>query len=84
MLNSDYDIIRDITQIIFEKFDYKCANCLSEENLTIAHYVPRSLAGNNNTDNLIVLCFNCHRLQHDGKIEIAKIHNYFYFKRKKM
>ena len=58
-----------------------CQNCGSEEGLTPAHYVSRGRSGSDTLDNLILLCFWCHRLQHDGKLTIKKINNHFYFKR---
>lgn len=47
---------------IKEEWDFKCAYCGSEEELTIDHIVPRSKGGTDVTKN--VLCA-CHRCNHD-------------------
>lgn len=47
-----------IRRAIIER-DGKCANCESEDNLSIDHIIPRSLGGSHDESNLQVLCRKC-------------------------
>ena len=42
----------------------KCEDCGRSENLTIHHKRKLSFGGTNNSNNLEVLCINCHRKRH--------------------
>lgn len=60
--------------------DFKCLNCNSENELSPAHYKSRgSKEGTDDLDNLMLLCFKCHRKSHDGKLLIRKINGHFFF-----
>jgi len=61
----------------------RCQNCGNEDDLMPCHYVPSSLGGSDNVDNLWLGCFTCHRQQHDGELEVKYIGSRYYFKRKR-
>ena len=44
---------------IKEKWDYECAYCGSETDLTIDHVVPRSKGGADFTKNVVCCCSSC-------------------------
>lgn len=44
---------------VLEKYNHTCANCGSEDNLTIDHIVPLSMGGTNTSDNIQPLCKSC-------------------------
>ena len=69
-----------ITRELLERDEYKCLNCNAEEFLEQAHYIARSAAGMGELDNLMLLCRECHRKQHDGKLLVQKIKGKFFFK----
>ena len=46
---------------IKESWDYKCAYCGSEENITIDHIIPQSKGGNGTTKNVVCCCQNCNK-----------------------
>jgi predicted restriction endonuclease len=46
-------------QSIKEKWNYKCAYCGSEENLTLDHIMPRSKGGSDRITNVICACREC-------------------------
>ena len=46
-------------QSIKEKWDYQCAYCGSEENLTLDHITPRSKGGSNRITNVLCACKEC-------------------------
>lgn len=48
-------------QKIKEEWDYKCAYCDSEDNLTIDHIVPQSKGGLDNTKNVVCCCHSCNQ-----------------------
>lgn len=48
-------------QSIKEEWDYKCAYCGSEENLTIDHIVPQSKGGLDTTKNVVCCCHSCNQ-----------------------
>lgn len=57
---------------ILRRYNYRCANCGSEDDLEIHHIVPVSLGGNDTISNLVPLCFSCHKAAHNGR----DIHKY--------
>lgn len=66
---------------LLERDAYMCCNCNSQEYLAPHHYKSRgSKEGTDELSNLILLCWQCHRAYHDGRLKIMKINNHFYFK----
>jgi 5-methylcytosine-specific restriction endonuclease McrA len=55
-----------IREYFLERANFKCEKCGAENNhnLEIHHTLPIYKGGNNNIDNLIVLCRNCHKEIH--------------------
>lgn len=52
---------------VLNRFDHKCVNCGSTEDLEIHHIVPLTLGGTNAITNLVPLCVNCHKAAHLGR-----------------
>ena len=46
---------------IKEHWDYQCAYCGSEENLTIDHIIPQSKGGKDVTKNVVCCCHSCNQ-----------------------
>lgn len=46
-------------QSIKEKWNYECAYCGSEENLTLDHITPRSKGGSDRLTNVLCACKEC-------------------------
>ena len=46
---------------IKERWDYECAYCGSEDNLTIDHVVPHSKGGHNTVENMVCCCDSCNQ-----------------------
>jgi len=44
-----------------ESWDYACAYCGSDEDLTIDHIVPQSKGGPDTTDNVVCCCKSCNQ-----------------------
>ena len=46
-------------QSIKENWNYKCAYCGSEENLTLDHITPRTIGGSDRVINVLCACHSC-------------------------
>ena len=46
-------------QAIKEKWNYECAYCGSEENLTLDHITPTSKGGSDRVTNILCACHSC-------------------------
>ena len=46
-------------QSIKEKWNYECAYCGSEDNLTLDHITPRSKGGSERVTNILCACHSC-------------------------
>ena len=46
---------------IKQRWDYECAYCGSDTDLTIDHIVPRSKGGNDFTKNVVCCCHDCNQ-----------------------
>lgn len=66
---------------LIERDNGECLNCLSNEALMPAHFKAKGAGNPNSLDNLMLLCFQCHRDTHDGKLLVARLSNKFFFKR---
>lgn len=61
-------------QSIFKRDGTFCRNCGSTENLTLHHIIPKAMNGSDSPRNLILLCRECHILEHSraGKAESVR------------
>jgi hypothetical protein len=52
-----------------------CCNpmCGSAEGLEVHHIAPRSRGGEDDEENLVLLCSRCHRRRHEGRLEVAAL-----------
>ena len=46
---------------IKERWDYECAYCGSEEDITIDHVIPRSKGGMDIPENMVCCCHSCNQ-----------------------
>ena len=52
-------------EILFSYFDYECKVCYKKtNNLCIHHLTPLSKGGRNHINNVISICYECHRMAH--------------------
>lgn len=64
-----------------QRDNYTCQQCGSKEKIEVHHWEPYRFSYNNSLDNLITLCFYCHREIHKEYIEEGFIYEaevYFY------
>lgn len=62
----DYDFSLNDWEKAKKAFDFLCAYCGSEENLTHEHFIPLSKNGNYTTDNIIPSCGSCNYSKSDS------------------
>lgn len=48
----------------YERDDYRCADCGTEEDLTLDHLVPACVGGTEWASNLVTRCRRCNSLRH--------------------
>jgi 5-methylcytosine-specific restriction endonuclease McrA len=63
------------TREVFDRDGRKCRHCGWTDGLHPHHIVYRSQMGSDRLDNLITLCWQCHRALHDGflKLEVLEV-----------
>lgn len=63
----------NINESVLKRDKYKCRHCNSRNNLHLHHVIYRSHGGEDSYDNLLTLCWLCHRAHHDGFLDIIVI-----------
>lgn len=58
---------------VFERDNYQCQYCGSENNLTIDHIKPRSRGGLDIPSNLVTACFKCNLIKNNRTPKEAKM-----------
>lgn len=62
---------REITIAVYKRDGWRCRHCRSmSDGITPHHIVFRSQGGKDTLDNLLTLCFICHRAVHDHNLEL--------------
>ena len=61
LAQTDYDTLR---HQVLDRDGWKCQSCGSHSHLQVHHIKHRSDLGNDQSENLITLCAECHALQH--------------------
>ena len=76
-------ISRELRAQALERDMWMCMSCGNEDldNLTLHHVVYRSLGGLDDLENLVTLCWECHRKVHDKLLFVMLLHNSWFFKR---
>lgn len=72
-------IPKEIVLYVFDRDNYMCRKCNGENGISPHHVIFRSKSRNHHPDNLITLCFDCHRMVHDGKLIVKLINNNWFF-----
>ena len=56
---------------VYERDNWHCRHCNSTVSLQPHHIKFRSQGGKDTLDNLVTLCWTCHRAVHDGFLKIT-------------
>lgn len=64
-----------VRRAVLDRDNYQCQSCgtSGENRLQLHHLEHRSQGGRHVEDNLVTLCAKCHRLIHDGFLDIFRI-----------
>jgi 5-methylcytosine-specific restriction endonuclease McrA len=60
-----------IYRLCFTRDNWRCRHCGDRNVLHPHHVIYRSQQGPNELNNLLTLCWQCHRAHHDGFLEIT-------------
>jgi 5-methylcytosine-specific restriction endonuclease McrA len=63
-LQLDLDSFRLLRHSILKRDGWRCQSCGSRAGLEVHHITPRSKMGHDIEENLIALCWECHRQIH--------------------
>lgn len=70
---------KKIRLFVFERDAYMCRSCNDNTGIAPHHITFRSAGGTHSPDNLVTLCFNCHRKVHDGFLLVGQVNGSFFF-----
>jgi 5-methylcytosine-specific restriction endonuclease McrA len=65
-LRLDPEAYRKLRQVVLERDRWHCQNCGAMTGLEVHHLEPRGRLGDDNEQNLITLCWNCHHKIHQS------------------
>lgn len=68
------DISPTTRAICYRRDEYRCRNCgeMETTKLTLHHVIFRSQGGTHRPDNLVTVCWSCHRLIHDKVLTVIR------------
>jgi 5-methylcytosine-specific restriction endonuclease McrA len=72
-----------IKLLVFERDRWSCRSCNRDGGIAPHHVTFRSEGGTHHPDNLVTVCFDCHRNIHDGILEVVVVSGNFFFGGKK-
>jgi 5-methylcytosine-specific restriction endonuclease McrA len=62
-----------LSRQVFERDRWKCRHCNSRDGLHPHHVIYQSHSGPDELNNLLTLCWQCHRAHHDGFLAITVV-----------
>ena len=62
---------RKLHRQVLERDNWRCQTCGSMQNVQVHHQQFRSRSGNDDEQNLITLCAECHKQVHRGVASVA-------------
>lgn len=63
---------RELAEKVLKRDCNRCQNCGCYTESPPHHIVYKSQGGDDIIDNLVTLCWRCHRAVHDGKLRLRK------------
>jgi hypothetical protein len=85
-LQDDGDYVTPETRLaVLKRDEFRCRHCGDEtfEALTLHHVRFRSQGGGHEAENLVTLCWRCHRMIHDRVLWVIRIAGSWFFRTKK-
>lgn len=69
------DISADTRKLVLTRDNYRCRCCGDEDlqSLTLHHVLYRSQGGGHSPDNLVTICWNCHRKVHAKILDVRRL-----------
>ena len=72
-------IPHEIKLFVYERDRWACRSCNGVTDITPHHIIFRSEKRLHHVDNLVTVCFDCHRAIHEGTLKIRVINGNFFF-----
>ena len=66
---------RKLSKMVLKRDNKTCQHCGCYTESPPHHVKHRSQGGDDSMDNLITLCWRCHRGVHDGKIKLGAVYH---------
>jgi 5-methylcytosine-specific restriction endonuclease McrA len=63
----------ELSRACFRRDGWRCRHCGDSSGLHPHHVVYKSHGGKDELNNLLTLCWKCHRGHHDGKLDITVV-----------
>jgi 5-methylcytosine-specific restriction endonuclease McrA len=63
-LKLGFEEYKALCNLVLERDGWRCQSCGSSKDLQVHHLKERSRLGDDELDNLITLCVDCHRIRH--------------------
>ena len=60
----------NVERLVFRRDGWQCRHCKNRNGLNRHHVIFRSQQGTDELNNLITLCWQCHRAVHDGHLKV--------------
>ena len=79
----EQNIPRKIKLFVLERDQWCCRSCNSNNQIAPHHIYPRAQGRDHHPDNIIILCFDCHRAIHDGELILRVVEGNYFFGGKK-
>jgi 5-methylcytosine-specific restriction endonuclease McrA len=75
------EIPLEVRRAVLARDSYRCRRCGEQDTgkLHLHHVTYRSQGGDHNPDNLVTVCFGCHRLIHDKKVTVKRVLGRWFF-----
>ena len=64
---------REVSQAVFIRDNFQCRRCKWRGDLHPHHVIHKAQGGQDTLNNLVTLCAECHRMHHDGKLEVISV-----------
>jgi 5-methylcytosine-specific restriction endonuclease McrA len=70
---SDSVVSEKTYMLLLVRDQFMCLKCGNTDDLQPAHYISRGDGGSDALSNLMLLCNECHRAHHDGKLKVRRV-----------
>lgn len=80
-IREESSVTSEVRLIVYVRDNFRCRKCgeMETAKLTVHHVIFRSQGGDHSPENLVTLCWSCHKLVHDKIIAVFRRAGEWYF-----